>query len=227
MLEIDLIPHVAHVLSVMLVPDDDRKRDGVEQSHLACLLAHALPAKMKLPADLVRWLYRAPKPLEAIGGPNKIRRILLHAKVIGWVAGFLVRAREHGYEDLGGVKTAIRAASWDLSLRHKRGVSFETLYTAWQRYACVSHLWAFAHQPIPTEEYNNGEWPPWFLSAAEQLRQRGEALIPRHASEPVLDPQKTWRVPAAYPLPSARVIWEPPTTEELALFDRLKKSNRC
>lgn len=131
-----------------------------------------------------------------------------------------MRAAEHGYDELISRTAVLAAASRKLQTigSRRRGASLETLQKAWDRYECVAHLWA-AERP----RYWNldAEIFALHLSAAEQIRQRGEALIPRHGLEPVLNPQRMWRAPASFSLPDVPLRIDPPDAEELAMFDRL------
>jgi hypothetical protein len=61
----------------------------------------------------------------------------------------------------------------------------------WQRTMPAAHLWAAGlERPIP----GDGRLADW-LAETEEIRRKGEAFVPRHGHEPVLDPAHTWRLP--------------------------------
>ena len=66
-----------------------------------------------------------------------------------------------------------------------------TQRTIWQAMIPAAHLWAASlHRPIPPDDRLAG-----WLSAAEEIRRKGETFIPHHGHEPLLDPVQMWHLP--------------------------------
>jgi hypothetical protein len=60
----------------------------------------------------------------------------------------------------------------------------------WREMMPAVHLWAARHRrPIPGVELAG------WLVEAEEIRRQGEAFVPRHGRDPLLDPTQTWRLP--------------------------------
>ena len=83
--------------------------------------------------------------------------------------------------------------------------------SAWSHFKPVAHLWG-AHVLWQIDAGRCGGCQTTlgaFLATAEELRQRGEQLHPlgrkTAKSQPVLDPERTWRVPPGLTLPTVSI----------------------
>ncbi len=110
--------------------------------------------------------------------------------------------------EAGEKRTSVNAALSDLQPALERrlgwgnGAGITELKAAWQDFRPVAHLWAAREAEIVGDRYDPLLVLEW-LTVAEELRRRGEALRPPRAKTPVLDPGTTWRMPDELALPSA------------------------
>jgi hypothetical protein len=97
----------------------------------------------------------------------------------------------------------------------KRGAGETEIKSSWRAYASVAHLWAGLHSWNWAKIVSDHELMDDWLAGAEDLRRQGESYRPGKARAPLLDPDRTWRLPASmnlpqtkYPLPSSDSIIE-------------------
>jgi len=108
-----------------------------------------------------------------------------------------------------------------MELSVKIPTSRSELYSYWQQFKSVAHLWAESYLAacgaIPHRHPLDS--PPEnflaFLARAEQFRRFGIQHIPKRLKppRPTLSPEETWTVPASLVLPDIEVN-VPPLTEQ-------------
>ncbi len=105
-------------------------------------------------------------------------------------------------EGLERGRRAGRILNWILGHRASLNKAFEefaghkqqqrTQRDQWQSMVPAAHLWARAlEHPIAGKNPALAAW----LSAAEEIRRQGEAFIPHHGRESLLDPEQMWHLP--------------------------------
>jgi len=221
-MEIDLVDpgrgvHPVDQLTVwatMHYPADERAR----QEFVAVLLAANLEKEGEF-GELVREYERSASLSKADLArlpslEDTTKRAVEAARYGGYVAGnillYIVSAAETQPQD-ATVRRAIHAAGVVLArAKDANGrpipASPASLKQAWHRFRSVSHFWAefwiVADETEPTD-FDPGRYEtlPGFLAAAEEIRRRGEAVVPAGAQWPILDPAKTWRCPPTLRLP--------------------------
>jgi hypothetical protein len=79
-----------------------------------------------------------------------------------------------------------------------------TIKRAWRKYNPGCHFMAAEHVMWQTHpDYRRIDPDRYIIesvSLAEKLRLIGETTVPLHGSVPILDPAKTWKVPALFPV---------------------------
>jgi hypothetical protein len=118
---------------------------------------------------------------------------------VGSIVGFTILIPmfakfNYGRDDVG------RHEAWRIMLdtgdkedpRGKR-----TLQNIWSRYQSVAHFWA-AWSMFDLCVLNSLEEVTFFLSVAELTRQWAEEFIPLNGKEPLLDKNKTWKMPSEW-----------------------------
>lgn len=213
-----------HVFAVMLVPDDGKLREVVESALISDLLSRTIADDASIPGLMFRNVYRLPRFREALGGRGGFRRTVEHGSAVGQTFDLIVRAHESGFTELASLSKCLRAASQKQVELGWEDHSVRTLERAWRRFSPVAHLWFFGNAFL-------GAWAlqSWgsdrklflkVLSFAEQLRLKGESLVPRgrRADEAILDPARTWRMPVAFRLPDIPLELAPLEPDEVALF---------
>ncbi len=197
----------------MLWPNDEQQRvraqDAAGVKHLqetATSIAKGTPGPdVTLPKELIfelgHRLTNAPNPSDVVhqATPAFARGVLAGRIFLGALADQMIGKRE-----------GLQAIKAEVAQRHRGQEHFEELSAAtiekliWGVYRPVSHLWAACGQLAV--ETGGGVVPcrladlPLFLAVAESLRRDGESCRLRQ-SKTLLDPSKTWRVPADLQLP--------------------------
>ena len=109
--------------------------------------------------------------------------------------------------EAGEKRPSVNAALSDLQpalekrLGWGKGAGITKLDAAWQHFRPTAHLWAAREALIVCDGYDPLLFLEWII-VAEELRHRGEALRPPNAGSPVLDPDKTWKMPDELELPA-------------------------
>jgi len=109
--------------------------------------------------------------------------------------------------EAGEKRTSVNAALSDLQpvlqkrLVWGRGGGITELKATWQGFRPTAHLWAAREAEIVGDRYDPLLVLEW-ITVAEELRRRGEALRPPNAKNPVLDPCTTWKMPDELELPA-------------------------
>jgi hypothetical protein len=178
----------------MLFPDDAEVRREAAIAYACRSLADEFSSSpsisFEISTDMAAFLYKAPRVEDLAGGRGEASVARL-AELVGRALGFILRAAEHGHPKLASSGAVLRR----LSQYEKRDL--KTLKQAWSQYSCVAHLWASLDLIYEEDQ----KTLLVFLAAAEELRRRGEAHVPKGAKTPVLDPKTTWKVPSSIRLP--------------------------
>ena len=218
------------VLATMVHPADEAAR----KDYVAVQLAANLE-KPGLFGDLLRQTERAaPISKAELARLHSLEDTRQRAKEAahygGFVAGeiltYIVNTVETRPQD-ATVRKAIHALGVLLARKkYKNGrpipASPRSIKQGWYEYWSVSHFWGarlVADSAKPTD-FSPGRWDSLrdFLTVAEELRQRGEALVPAGAQKPLLDPRKTWCCPAALRLPRREMIMPGPSPETVNIL---------
>jgi len=206
---------LAKIEAIMLFPEDEAERALVERAAAARVAVETAEkeqihaAKGDAIAQLLRYVHEAPRLSEIVAGEKFFRRHLF-----GRVAGIILtetlarRELHPNAPNMGHVKKRLGAGLKNLK------VSKATIDdTIWPRFACVAHLWA-AYLAL-METTGSDVFPcqvrhfPGFLAVAEANRIEGQNYRIKQASRPVLDAEKTWRVPDGVILPKIPSKFEP------------------
>lgn len=137
---------------------------------------------------------------------KRSKSILVSGQFAAWALCHVLQAVADGRPEMASITRATDVAAAKPGARSR-----ETLDKAWKAYSGVAHLW-LAYFAGLAGNFNSctdrhGDWNLllYWLAFAEDLRRQGEAWRPQHAKNPVLDPAKSWRVPADFELPSINV----------------------
>ncbi len=128
----------------------------------------------------------------------------------GTVAGFvLIRmlAKQEAGEKIKSFEASLREIrdALEKSLGHHKGGGLTELKATWLAWRPVAHLWAAQNMRSIFELYDEHALFLEWISGAEDLRRRGEALRPPWSRVPILDSGTTWRMPDDLVLPSVTV----------------------
>jgi hypothetical protein len=127
-------------------------------------------------------------------------------------------------------KAKARASVADECMSTGRGNSTgsaeKALKQAWREYSPGCHL-AAASLMLASRKDEADKRSAFLeiISLAEHLRVEGEGFIPTHGSLSILDPRKTWKVPASYPLLRVSVVSLDPGVRSIHFEPALNPDN--
>ncbi|MFO1128376.1 MAG: hypothetical protein U1E66_08125 [Rhodospirillales bacterium] len=216
-----------YVWATMLFPGDADRRREFRNALAASACRERLKKGQPVPADLAERLIAAPPWRRALKGADAAER---DGRFAGAVLGTALQLIGIDHPERAS-RGRIFAASSEIRLGNGSGrrSSQKTMFRAWRRHRAVAHLWLprilvgeDAFFGLATDRHRLLA----FIAAAEAFRRRGEAWIPHHGREPLLDPAEMWRVPDTVALPSVTAPLGHPSAERLELLRRARAAPR-
>jgi hypothetical protein len=188
--------------AVMLFPNDEETREAYLQSEFAADVARSVQNRGSISGTIAHWLREAPREQDVIS-ERRLNSICGSGQFAAWALCYVLQAVADGRPKMASIARAIDVAAAKPGARAR-----ETLDKDWKAYSSVAHLWLAFFAGL-AGDFNpwgdlQGDWELllYWLAFAEDLRRQGEAWKPQRAKTPVLDPAKTWRVPADFELPT-------------------------
>jgi hypothetical protein len=205
------------IAAVMLFPHDEKLREAFLLAEFVADAARygRLTNGSSLDGKNPVWLYDTPKQRELIND-RRLKAIHASGRFAAWALCYVLQAIADGQPEIASINSA-----YDVALAKPGARREKTLKNSWSDYSCVAHLWlaylaGIAGDFCPWGD-RHGDWEVLtrWLACAEYMRRQGEEWEHLNAKKPVLDPAKTWKVPAGFELPSFRVHIE------LALLEKI------
>ena len=203
---------LSYIESVMLWPNDKAMRTrayaAARATHLHDAMQYLDDASLLSLKDLsvvMDVLVRAP-PLADVHAD--VMTPFARGTIAGLIFGEAMTTNRIGKpRKLQDIKT-------DISKRFHGNPGFGKLSSStienaiWKPYSPVAHLWAASHRLNGQEAVFPCRLTdlPSFLAIAEYLRREGEAHRPKQAP-PLLDAERTWKLPESLPLPNLAIHW--------------------